>query len=51
MLGFKIFATAARVIAEIELIHHIRENQFRLTRIPGPTPRLPMPVVWNITLA
>jgi transposase-like protein len=50
-LDFKIFANAARTIAGIELIHRIRKGQFRLIRKRGPTPRLPMPVVWNMVLA
>jgi transposase-like protein len=51
MLGFKVFANAARTIARIELIHRIRKGQFRLIRKRGPTPRLPMSVARDIALA
>ncbi len=51
MLGFKVFANAVRTIAGIGLIHRIRKGQFRLTRRPGPTPRLPVRVAWNLALA
>jgi transposase-like protein len=51
MLGFKSFVNAARTIAGIELIHRIRKGQFRLSRRPGPTPRLPMRMAWKLALA
>ena len=38
MLGFKIFANAARAIAGIELVHRIRKGQFMLIRKRGPRP-------------
>jgi len=51
MLGFKIFANAARTIAGVELVHRIRKNQFMLVTRPGPSPRLSMQEAWNIALA
>jgi transposase-like protein len=51
MLGFKIFANAARTIAGIELIHRIRKGQFMLDRRPGPTPRLSIRAALNLALA
>jgi len=51
MLGFKIFANAARAIAGIELVHRIRKGQFMLIRKRGPKPPLSMRVAWNLALA
>jgi transposase-like protein len=51
MLGFKVFANAARTIAGIELIHRIRKGQFRLIRRSGPAPCLLMWMAWNLALA
>ena len=48
MLGFKEFGNAAITIAGIELLHRIREGQFRLGRqgVQGQA----APAVWNAVL-
>jgi transposase-like protein len=49
MLGFKSFASAANVIAGIELLRRIYKHQFALSRLEpkGKT----TPVLWNAVLA
>jgi transposase-like protein len=49
MLGFKSFASAANVIAGIELLRRIYKHQFALSRLKskGKT----TPVLWNAVLA
>ena len=40
-----------RDIQAAKAFFRIRKGQFNLTRKPGPTPRLPMQIAWNIALA
>ena len=49
MLGFKNFAYAATTIADVELLHPIRKDQFALGRL-GVYGRS-TPEIWNAVLA
>ncbi|PRY04359.1 hypothetical protein B0G73_11235 [Paraburkholderia sp. BL25I1N1] len=49
MLGFKRFRSAAITLAGIELMQHIRKDQFNLAK-PG-LKKFASPVVWNAVLS
>ena len=49
MLGLKSFRIAAVVIGGIELAEQIKEGQFQIGKLRGPTAR--MPQIWQAALA